>query len=91
MSDEEVALTPDLMTGVRRLAELHYGAATEDTMRRVVQDAIEVRLFCIERIGQAASELEEPMINLEVAQPSEGDRLENEVRNWMFRRKEEYP
>ena len=89
MSDDELALTPELMKGVRRLAELHYGEATDDAMRRVVEDAIEVRLLCIDRVGKAASEPEEPVINLEVSQPLEGERAEAEVRNWIFRRRRE--
>ena len=88
MLEDEVALTPDLLKGVQRLAELHYGEATDDAMRRVVEDAIEVRLLCFDRVGQAACETEEPVINLEISQPSEGERAETEIRNWMFRRRE---
>ena len=61
----EIELNDNLVQGVKRLAERHYGDSGSDSVSRVLEDALEVRLICLKRLEESGTDIEEPISNWE--------------------------
>ena len=80
----DVELSSELIGEVFELAERHYGDASEESIRRVIETALEMRLSQPDTDG---AEVEEPVAQWESrGQDVEGD---DAVRDWLFERRPE--
>ena len=82
----QIELDNDLVQGIKRLAERHYGDREAVSISRVVEDALLVRLMLLEKLGSAGQEVDEPIINWEQKEPV-GEQTETHVPEWLFRRR----
>lgn len=56
----DVELSDGLIKDIRDLAERHYGDASDDSIRRVVETALAMRLLWLERVERVGAQVEEP-------------------------------
>ena len=56
----DVELSDGLIKDIRDLAERHYGDASDDSIRRVVETALAMRLLWLQRVDEAGAQVEEP-------------------------------
>ena len=56
----DVELSDRLIEDINDLAERHYGDASDDSIRRVVETALEMRLLWLHRVEGAGAQVEEP-------------------------------
>ena len=56
----DVELSDELIEELKDLAERHYGDASDDSIRRVVETALALRLLWLQRVEGAGTQVEEP-------------------------------
>ena len=56
----DVELSDRLIGEIKDLAERHYGDANDDSIRQVVETALEMRLLWLHRVEGAGAQVEEP-------------------------------
>ena len=56
----DVELSDGLIKDIKDLAERHYGDASDDSIRRVVETALAMRLLWLEQVEGAGAQVEEP-------------------------------
>ena len=56
----DVELSDRLIEDIKDLAERHYGDASDDSIRRVVETALEMRLLWLHRVEGTGAQVEEP-------------------------------
>ena len=56
----DVELSDGLIKDINDLAERHYGDASDDSIRRVVETALAMRLLWLDRIEESGAQVEEP-------------------------------
>lgn len=88
MAELEIDLGSDLFQGVMRLAEGHYGDHGPASMSSVIEDALEVRLLCSERLQRAGQEVDEPVTNWEFGGGPVFEETRADITDWLFDRKE---
>ena len=81
----EIEIGNELIDGIKDLAIRHYGDNGDNSVLRVVENALLVRLTLLEELGSAGQEVDEPIINWEPQEP-EGERAKAEIQDWLFRR-----
>ena len=82
----EIELGNELIEGVKDLAMRHYGDSSDASFSRIVENALDMRLTLLERLGDPGQEVDEPIINLEPKEP-EGEKAKTEIQDWLFRRR----
>ena len=82
----EIELGNELIEGVKDLAMRHYGDSSDASFSRIVENALDMRLTLLERLGDPGQEVDEPIINLEPQEP-EGEKAKTEIQDWLFRRR----
>ena len=81
----DVELSDRLIEDIKDLAARHFGDASDDSIRQVVETALEMRLLWLERVDRAGAEVEEPASHWESGgTPAEGD---VGLRDWLFERR----
>ena len=80
----EVDLGNDLILGLKSLAERHYGDSGDASISRVVEDALEVRLLCLNRLREPGHEVEEPVMNWEFEGTAPPGQVINPMGDWLF-------
>ena len=86
MPDLELELSADLITALRQLAQRHHGDSDDVAVSRVVEAALEMRLQWLSLAGEAASEVEEPVLTWETEGTSPPD-ADQEIGSWLFGRR----
>ena len=83
----DVELSDGLIEDIKDLAERHYGDTSDDSIGRVVETALEMRVLWLERVGGASAEVKEPAAKWE----SRGTEAESDeaVLGWLFERRRE--
>ena len=81
----EIEIGNELIDGIKDLARRHYGDNGDNSVSRVVENALLVRLMLLDELGSAAQEVGEPIINWEPQEP-EGEKAKAEIQDWLFRR-----
>ena len=78
----DVELSDGLIKDIKGLAVRHYGDASDDSIRRVVETALAMRLLWLERVEDAGAKVEEPATQWE----SRGKDAEgaDAVLEWIF-------
>ena len=56
----DVELSDGLIEDIKDLAERHYGDASDDSIRRVGETALAMRLLWLHRVEGAGAQVEEP-------------------------------
>ena len=88
MADLELELSTTLIDQLRRLAQLHYGDDGDEAVSRVIAAALEMRLLWMELVPEGLDAVEEPLLNWKIAGSSDGDLAQEELRDWLFRRRD---
>ena len=81
----EIEIGNELIDGIKDLAKRHYGDNGDDSVSRVVEDALLVRLVLLEGLGSAGQEIDGPIIKWEPQEP-DGETPKIEIQAWLFRR-----
>ncbi len=78
----DVELSDRLIEEIKDLAERHYGDASDDSIRQVVETALEMRLLWLHRVEGAGAQVDEPAAQWE----SRGKDAEDAdtVLEWLF-------
>ena len=79
----EIEIGSELIDGIKDLAIRHYGDNGDNSVSRVVEDALLVRLMLLEGLGSAGQEVGEPIINWEPG----NEQTKPEINDWLFRRR----
>ena len=84
----EIELNENLIQRVKRLAERHYGDSGSDSVSRVLEDALKVRLKCLKRLEKRGRVIEEPVSNWEAGGSSIDEQTRLGLSGWLFERRE---
>jgi hypothetical protein len=76
----------ELVEGTKYLALRHYGDASETSIRRVVESALEMRLLSIILVEGGENTIEEPITDWEFTNNKPDEQLPDEIQSWLFRR-----
>ena len=79
----DVELSDGLIKDIKDLAERHYGDASDDSIRRVIETALAMRLLWLERVEGAGTQVEEPTVQWE-SPPRHGGEGADAVLEWIF-------
>ncbi len=80
----EIEIGNELIDGIKDLAIRHYGDNGDNSVSRVVEDALLMRLVLLEGLGSAGQEVGEPIINWEPQESSE-EGPTCRIQDWLFR------
>ena len=87
MAEIEIELGNDLFEGMKRLATCLYGDSNDSSIASVAESALAMRLFWLDLMKKAGSEIEEPLIHFEFTNGDPRSQLPSEIRDWLFKRK----
>ena len=82
MGTLDVELSDGLIKDLHELAERHYGDASDDSVRRVVETALDMRLMWLEHVERAEAQVEEPAAQWEAFGTDPEDA--GAVHEWLF-------
>ncbi len=78
----DVELSDGLIKDIKDLAERHYGDASDDSIRQVVETALAMRLLWLQRVEGTGAQVEEPAAQWESrGKDAEGT---DAVLEWIF-------
>ena len=83
MGTLDVELSDELIEELKDLAERHYGDASDDSIRRVVETALAMRLYWLQRVEGAGTQVEEPAAQW-VSAPRHVGEGTDAVLEWIF-------
>ena len=91
MGELDVDLSSDLVEQVRQLAVRHYGDASDASISRVVEVALEMRLLWQGQANVSSNDIEEPVANWEFSDAGRpaNERLPHDLEGWLFRRRKD--
>ena len=78
----DVELSDSLIDDIRDMAERHYGDASDDSVRQVVETALEMRLLWLDRVERAGAQVEEPAAQWESLGIQGGG--SGQIQDWLF-------
>ena len=78
----DVELSDRLIEDIKDLAERHYGDASDDSIRQVVEAALEMRLLWLHRVEGAGAHVEEPAAQWEPLGIQRGG--SEQILDWLF-------
>jgi hypothetical protein len=67
---DEIQIDGELLDGVSRLAIRHYGDASDISVLRVIEAALELYLLWLDRVEKGVKEVDEPLCRLKEGEPT---------------------
>lgn len=86
MAELNIDMDEQLAKGIVRLAQRHYGDATEVSQELVVSAALEMRLLSLDLVKEGANEVDEPLVSWEFPNGSAAEQSA-EIRSLLFKRR----
>jgi len=83
----DVELDDELINRVKRLATHHYGDASDGSIVKVVESALEMRLLATILVEGGGNETEEPIRDWEFGNKQPAKQLPAEIQSQLFRRR----